>query len=259
MKLFSASITVSSNLNDEFEQMFNEAWAAMDQGFYDVKFHGVDWNKMKIKYGGYLKFARNRSHLRTIMNDMLNELNTSHIGFTTNGAEENSGATKSYSAETGIIWSNDNPYMVDRVLTDSPANNVEVGVLPGDVLVAVNDKKVDASINRESYFVSPVKPEEVKLKFRRDGKEFDVKVHTISYGALKNMLYTEWEDVNKARVNEATKGRVAYIHMRDMTDASLAPFLLDIHPDHANKDALILDFRYNNGGNIHKEVIDMFR
>ncbi len=259
VKLFSASITVSANLNDEFEQMFNEAWATMDQGFYDVKFHGVDWNKMKVKYGGYLKYARNRSHLRTVMNDMLNELNTSHIGFTTNGNEENSGATKSYSAETGIIWKNDNPYVVDRILTDSPANNVEVGVLPGDVLVAVNDKKVDNSNNRESYFVSPVKPEEVKLRFRRAGKEFDVKIHTISYGELKNMLYTEWEDINRARVNEATNGRVAYMHMRDMTDASLAPFMREIHTDVANKDAIILDLRYNNGGNIHKEVIDMLR
>lgn len=101
--------------------------------------------------------------------------------------------------------------------------------------------------------------EEITLTLDRGGRDFDVKLHTIAYGTLKNMLYTEWEDQRKAMVDEKTGGRVAYIHMRDMTDGSLYPFLMAMHTDVVNKDALILDLRYNNGGNVHKEVLDFLR
>lgn len=253
------SHTVEKNLSDEFRQMFYEAWAVMDQNFYDVKFHGVDWKALRDKYAGYLPSVRTRDHLRVLVNDMLNELNTSHIGFSSSGAEEGNAPTRTFTAETGIIWKNDAPYTVDRIITDSPANSVEIDVRAGDVLVAVNGERVSGTRNRESYFVSPVKAEEIKLTFKRADKEFDVKLHTVGYGALKNMLYTEWEDVNKARVEKLGKGRIAYLHMRDMTDGSLSPFLLEMHTQVANKDAIILDLRYNNGGNIHKEVIDFLR
>ena len=86
-----------------------------------------------------------------------------------------------------------------------------------------------------------------------------MKLHTVSYGEVKNMLYTEWEDQRRAMVDEQTDGRVAYIHLRDMTDASLYPFLMQMHTDAVNRDALILDLRYNNGGNVHHEVLDFLR
>lgn len=251
--------TVEKNLNNEFTQMFYEAWAVLEQNFYDVKFHGADWKAIRDRYAAFLPYVKTRGQLRTLVNDMLGELNSSHLGFSSSGMEEPAPQTRMTSAETGIIWKNDAPYTVDRILTDAPANSVDIDIKPGDVLVAVNGKKVSPKENRESYFISPVRAEEIKLTFKRDGKEFDVKLHTINYNSLKNMLYTEWEDVNRARVDKLGKGRIAYIHMRDMTDGSLSPFLMAMHTDVANKDALILDLRYNNGGNVHKEVIDFLR
>lgn len=253
------SHTVEKSLEDEFRQMFYETWAVMEQNFYDVKFHGVDWKALRDKYAAFLPSVRTREHLRVLTNDMLNELNSSHLGFNSSGTEEPNAPTKTFTAETGIIWRNDAPYTVDRIITDSPANSVDIDVRPGDVLVAVNGERVSEKQNRERYFVSPVRAEEIKLTFKRAGKEFDVKMHTLTYGALKNMLYTEWEDVNRARVEQLGKGRIAYLHMRDMTDASLMPFLMEMHTNAANKDAIILDLRYNNGGNVHKEVIDFLR
>lgn len=255
----SISKDVEKDLDDEFRQVFYEAWAVMDQNFYDVDFHGTDWKAKRDYYASFLPYVRSRDHLRTLFNDMLGELNSSHLGFTTSGAEENKPKIKTVSAETGIIWKNGNPFVIDRIMTDSPANSVDIDIREGDRLIAVNGVKVSEKQNRESYFTSTTGQDEIKLTFIRDGKPFDVKLHTISYGTLKNMLYTEWEDNCRARVDEQTDGRVAYIHMRDMTDASLQPFLMAMHTDVVNKDALILDLRYNNGGNVHKEVLDFLR
>ena len=248
--------SVEKNLQDEFRQIFYEAWAVMEQNYYDVNLHGTDWKGKREYYASLLPYVKNRDQLQTLINDMLGELNSSHQGFRSHGKEEPAPQVHTASAETGIIWKNDSPYTIDRILTDAPANSVDIDLKPGDVLTAVNGQPVSERQNRESYFVSPIRPEEITLTFKRGSKEFDVKLHTLSYGQVKNMLYTEWEDINKALVNKLGKGKIAYIHMRDMTDGALSAFLKAMYTDAVHKDALILDLRYNNGGNVHKEVLD---
>jgi tricorn protease len=249
--------SVEKNLKDEFGQMFYEAWGLMDQNFYDVNFHGADWKAKRDYYASFLPYVRSRANLSTLFNDMLGELNSSHLGFrSAPGLEHRAPQTRIYSAETGIIWDNGNPYMVERTIVGSPAHNVDTDVRKGDVLVAVNGERVTAGANRESYLASSVQQPEVKFTFSRGGKEFDVKIHTISYGALKNLLYTEWESINRARVDKLGNGRIGYTHMRAMSAGDLENFLVDMHTRMVGKEALILDLRYNNGGNVHKEVLD---
>ena len=248
---------VEKNLKDEFEQMFHEAWGLMDQNFYDVNFHGVDWKAKRDYYASFLPYIRSRANLSTLFNDMLGELNSSHLGFRgVQGIEYREPQTRTYSAETGIIWNNNRPYEVERTIAGSPAYNVDTDVRKGDVLVAVNGQRVSHGKNRESYLASPVQEAEVKFTFRRGEKEFDVKIHTLPYGDLKNLLYTEWESDNRARVDKLGKGRIGYTHMRAMSAGDLENFLIDMHTRMAGKEALILDLRYNNGGNVHKEVLD---
>ena len=136
---------------------------------------------------------------------------------------------------------------------------MEVDVKKGDVLVAVNGVKVDPKENREKYFSSPVAKDEVRLTFKRDGKEKDVKVHTASFNEIKSLMYRQWEDECKAKVEKDGKGRIAYLHMRAMGGGDLDDFYKQMHTYAVNRDALILDLRYNNGGNVHKEVIDFLR
>lgn len=250
---------VEKNLYDEYRQIFYEGWAVMEQNFYDVNFHGVDWKEKRDYYASFLPYVKERSHFRTLFNDMLGELNSSHLGFVSNGSEEQKPQVLSYTAETGIVWDNLQPFLINRILTDSPANSVDIDIRPGDRLVAVNGARVEEDRNREEYFSFATKQSEISLSFIRDGKEFTVKLHTLTYNQLKDMLYTEWEDNCRNKVEKETRGRVSYIHMRDMGDASLKSFLKDVHTDLVNKDALILDLRYNNGGNVHKEVIDVLR
>lgn len=249
-------VPVEKDVMKEFEQMFFEAWAAMDQNFYDVKFHGVDWAAMRDYYASFLPHIRSRANLSTLMADMLGELNSSHLGFRSSGSEVEAPLTKTYTLETGIIWDNSRPYAIDRILTDTPANTVEAGLQKGDVLVAVNGVKVDPKLNREIYLASAIKSPEVKMTFARNGENFDVKLHTITNGELKNQLYNEWEDVNRALVDKLGKGQIAYSHMRDMGAGELNEFLKDMHTRTLGKKAIILDLRYNNGGNVHNEVLE---
>ena len=245
-------------LDDEFRQMFYEGWAVMEQNYYDVNFHGTDWYADRDYYAAFLPYVRTRANLRTLMTDLLGELNSSHQGFTSSGAEEKL-ETRTHSYATGIVFENSAPYKVSRIITDSPVDKVDIDIQKGDILVAVDGQRVEQDINREKYFSGAVAADEMKLTFKRGSKEFDVKVHPTSYSTIKTCEYKEWETQRAEMVAQKTGGKVGYIHMRAMGDTDLNNFLLKMHTEVFDKDALILDLRYNNGGNVHKEVIDFLR
>ena len=249
---------VEAVLGDEFSQMFYETWGVLEQNYYDVNFHGADWPAVRDYYASLLPYVRTRANLRTLITDLLGELNSSHLGFTSSGSEEKS-ETRIRTYGTGIVFDNASPYKVAGILADSPADRYGVDIRKGDELVAVNGVKVDKAVNREKYFSGAVAADELALTFRRGGKEFDTKVHTASFSELKTLAYKEWEEERADIVSQKTSDRVGYIHMRAMGAEDLESFLLKMHTEVYDKDALILDLRYNNGGNVHKEVIDFLR
>ena len=249
---------VEAVLDDEFRQMFYETWAVLEQNYYDVHFHGADWPAVRDYYASLLPYVRTRANLRTLITDLLGELNSSHLGFTSNGAEEKN-ETRIRTYATGILFDNASPYKVAGILADSPADKYGIDVRKGDELVAVNGVRVFQGTNREKYFSGAVPMDELKLTFSRGGKEFDTKVHTASFSAIKTLAYKEWETQRADIVTEKTGGKVGYIHMRAMGAEDLESFLRKMHTEVYDKDALILDLRYNNGGNVHKEVIDFLR
>jgi len=242
------------NLNAEFNQMFYETWVGLDENFYDEKFHGVDWDKMRTRYAAYLPYVNNRSDLRILLNDMLGELNSSHMGFNSAGAEERKNLTY-ITNETGIIFDNENPLKVERIAAKSNAARTGTNILAGDVLTEVNGVKVDEKIDRDYYFSKPSLDREITLTFKRNGKDVFVNVHPESSGTLRGNLYDEWIAQNHKNVDKWSNNRIAYSYMKNMGGGELETFLLDMVAQEENKDAIILDLRYNTGGNVHDDVL----
>ncbi len=242
------------DLQAEFKQMFDEAWAGLDENYYDGNFHGADWQKMHDRYGVYLPYLNNRADLRILLNDMLGELNSSHQGFYTGGKDEDK--TLDYQTmETGIVFDNDDPYKVASILKNSNADKAEITVEAGDRLKAVNGINVDEKQNRDAYFTKPSLDKELELTFDHKGKDVAVKIHPEASYELRSNLYDDWIDNNRKVVTEKSKDRIAYVYMKDMTGGSLEKFLEDMVDDAYKKDALILDIRYNTGGNVHDDVL----
>jgi tricorn protease len=242
------------DLQSEFEQMFHETWANLDQNFYDEKFHGKDWKAIHDRYATYLSHLNKRADLRVLINDMLGELNASHTGFSSGGDEETI-YFKSRSAGTGIVFSNDNPYVVDRIVARSPAERQGKDLQKGDRLVKVNGAAVNEQENREMYFSQPSLDEEISLTFQRGDKTIDLNLHPVSTFQINDLMYDEWEEACQKRVDEKGKNRIAYAHMKDMGTGELDKFLRDMVSEGHNREAVIVDLRYNNGGNVHDNVL----
>lgn len=244
--------TFRRNLAAEFAQIFEETWAQVEQNFYDEKFHGLDWVATKKKYAAFIPYLNSRSDLRVLLNDMLGELNSSHQGFSTFGDDENISLTNR-TMETGILFENEDPYKVKSIVARTNADKKSIDVRPGDVLVKVNDEEVDTKLDRNTYFSRPSLDREIKLGFRRGTEMVEVKIHP--QPSLFANLYDEWIDINQQRVDAKSNNRIAYHCMKNMGTDELEKFLIDMTQDFYRKDAMILDLRYNTGGNVHDEVL----
>jgi len=249
------SLLFTRNLKEEFAQMFDEAWAKVEVNFYDSAFHGVNWAATKKQYEKFVPFITNRYDLNILLNDMLGELNSSHMGFSTTGDDVKVPYT-SVTAETGIVWDNVNPFKVNRILEGSAIDVKGMLVKPGDVLQKVNNESIDPATDRNKYFTLPSATREIQLGFQRPDKTtYTVNVHAQPAALLSQNLYSEWENQRQQIVDEKSKNRIGYFHMRDMGQGELDRFLVDATQDFYQKDALILDLRYNTGGNVHDEVL----
>lgn len=248
------SHTFRRQLKAEFEQMYYETWANMGENFYNETFHGIDWNKMRDKYAEYLPKVNSRSNLRRILNDLLGELNTSHFGFYSNGREERVyyGTT---TLATGIDFDNKKPYQVAGIIKNTPVDRKGIDIKIGDELIAVNGNAIDKSQNRESYFAQPSMDKEMALTFKGSAGEYTIKIHPTSYFAIRNSRYDAWMADCQKRVDEKSNKRIAYVHMKNMTGGQLQHFKEQMVSEGYQRDALILDLRYNTGGNVHDDVL----
>lgn len=244
--------TFRRDLQGEFTQMFEEAWAQMNENYYDENFHGADWKQVKTYYSKFLPYLNSRGDFRVLLNDMLGELNSSHQGFYTFGSDENI-MLKSQTMETGIMFDNTDPYKVSYVLKNSAADKKDVDVKPGDKLVKVDGTSVNEKMNRNYYFTKPSADDEIDLTFARGGKTFDVKIHPQT--SLYTNLYDQWIEKNKDRVAEKSNNRIAYGYMKNMGQYELDQFLIQMTEQLEGKDGLIFDLRYNTGGNVHDKVL----
>lgn len=246
--------TFRRNLRAEFDQMYTEVWANLNENYYSPTMNHTNWTGIKNHYAHFLPYIHSRANLRTLISDMLGELDSSHIGFYSQGKEEKEYYSSS-SMATGIVWDNQKPFVVDHVVKNSPMDKYDIHIEKGDQLIKVDDHDINLKLDRESYFTRPSMDQEMSLTFKRKDTQFQVKIHPESYGAFREQLYNEWIDNNKQRVDRESDGKIGYVYMKNMTNPELQHFLIYMTSQGYKKDGLILDLRYNTGGNVHDEVL----
>ena len=246
--------TFRKSLRNEFDQMYDETWAGIEENFYNETFHGADWPKLRTQYAQFLPHVKSRDELRVLLNDLLGELNSSHMGFNSGGREERT-YYNTQSLNLGVLFSNENPYEIAKVVSEGPADYSSKNIRTGDVITSINGMEVDSKMNREYYLAQPSVDEEITLGIKRGKENLTVKVHPSSMGALRGNLYDEWIADNQSKVDKATNEQVAYVHMKNMSTGSLEDFLIEMTSEGHNRNGLILDLRYNTGGNVHDEVL----
>ncbi len=244
--------TYAKSRMGEFEQMFAELCSKINENYYDPSFHGKDWNVLKETYHKLLPYIHTRDDYRILVNDLLGELNSSHVRFNTNGDDEKVDSSV-VTMETGIMFDDRAPFVVKYILSGSAADKKEINLQTGDLLISVNGEPVNTSVDRSFYFTKYEFSNILTLSFSRNGRTFQVMLHP--QRSITTELYNNWIRKNQKRVSDKTGNRIAYVFMKNMEPEGYEKFVKDMEKQYPGKYGLILDLRYNDGGLSHDNVL----
>ncbi len=261
-KLRTAELEMTVDPKAEWRQIFQDAWRFERDFFYDPNMHGVNWDAIRSQYGKLLEDAVTRWDVNFVLGEMIAELNASH---SYRGGGDTETKKRVSVGLLGVDWAIDNgAYRIKRIVHGAPWDDEErspldepgVNVKEGDYVLAVNGVPIDTKKDPWAAFQG-LGDQAVSLTVNdspsREGSR-EVVVHTKS--GEDSLRYLDWIEQSRRRVEEATKGRVGYIYVpstgRDGQTELVRQFMAQF-----TKEGLIVDERFNSGGQIPDRFIEL--
>jgi tricorn protease len=255
---FKVKMTVRRD--EEFAEMFEQSWRALNEGFYDRTFHGVNWNDVRAKYRPLVKHCALKEDLYALISLMMGELNASHLGISGPGA-----SPEEQTAELGLLF--DESYRgpglkVAEVLHHGPADKHGPNLKAGSVVMTLDGTELDEHANLSKLLngragdtvALDVVPPGADVKDAKARKR--VEVQAAERKQVQQLMYDRWVAHNAQRVAELSKGKLGYIHIQGMDADGLDRFVRALYSDNFDKEAIVLDVRYNGGGFTHDQVLN---
>lgn len=246
----------------EWHQLFTETWRLERDYFYDPNMHGVDWKKMRERYGHLIDDAVTRWDVNYVLGELIAELNASHTYRSGGDVETSRQQGVGY---LGVDFSLENgAYRIKKIIkaapwdaeVRSPLMQPGVDVKEGDFLLAVNGLPLDTAQEPYAPFEGLAdKPVflTVNAEPKLDGSR-EVLVQTLSSEA--RLRHLAWIEKNRKKVDEATDGKVGYVYVPD-TGRHGQDELVRQFRAQFNKAGLIIDERFNSGGQIPDRFVEL--
>jgi tricorn protease len=247
----------------EWDQMFNEAWRLQRDFYWAPDMAKIDWIEIKAKYEKLLPRIATRWELSDLIGELIGELSTSHTYIWGGDINRPSRLPVGMLGADIVADEAARRYRITKIYPQEPSSPdayspltlAHAGVKEGEYILAVNGRPLDTSTNFYSEFLN-LGDDEVLLTVSgspSDKGARDVIVKTIDDES--GLRYLDWVRSKRKFVDEATGGRVGYIHIPDMSTPGLIEFWRTFYPQ-IDKPGLIIDARYNGGGFVSELIID---
>jgi len=245
----------------EYAQMYRETWRIERDFFYDPHLHGLDLAKIEAKYQPYVAGIASRDGFTYLCDEMLGEIEVGHMFI--------GGPYVPYSGPmTGLLGADytvaNNRYQFSTIYNgqnwtpglQAPLTLPGINVQTGEYLLAVNGRQLYATDNLYSFFAGTAGQQTtIAVGHKPDGSDArDVTVvPTGSEAGLRNLA---WINHNIQVVDQLSDGKVAYVYMPNTAGAGYDNFNRYFYAQ-INKQGLVLDERYNEGGLIADYIVDV--
>ncbi|MEV0349774.1 S41 family peptidase [Nonomuraea sp. NPDC050680] len=242
----------------EWRQMFREAWRLQLENFWTEDMAGVDWHAVYERYLPLVERVSTRGEFSDLLWELHGELATSHAY--ESGGEYRPGPDYTQ-GKLGVDWDHrDGVYHIGAIVTGdpwnpevtSPLNRIGLDVRPGDAVLAINGAPIGETATPNERLVNQA-DEEVELTLRRGEHVFTAVVRAIADEGPAR--YRDWVNLNRARCHQRSDGRVGYVHIPDMGTDGFAEFHRGFLAEH-DRDALIVDVRFNGGGDVSALLLE---
>jgi tricorn protease len=244
-----------------WKQMYHETWRLQRDFLYDPHTHGLDIAKIEAKYRPYLESLASRDEFSYLCVEMLGEVQVGHTFV--NGPDSPANAPKAGLLGADYTIDHDR-YRFAKIYNGenwtpsltAPLTMPGVNVVVGDYLLAVNGRELHATDNIDSFFDGTAGKQTVlRVGKNPDGSGArDVTVvPTASEYGLRNL---DWINGNRRKVDELSGSKIAYVYMPNTAGAGYTNFNRYFYAQ-LDKQGLILDERYNQGGFLADYVVSV--
>ncbi|KAA0255843.1 hypothetical protein FBQ97_04290 [Acidobacteria bacterium ACD] len=251
---------------DEWAQVFEDTWRWYRDFFYDPGMHGRDWKAIGAAYRAMVPELSSRSELNWLLSQMVGELCVSHTYvFGGDTGPKRAPEEKAYTGRLGADLAADpsGRYRFVSVMRPSgltgdltaPLARPDVDVKEGDFLIAVDGTDVKAPDNPYRH-LEVVKGQKVKITVAptpdgKDARTYEVEPARSEY----DLRYDRWVARNLAKVEEAGKGEIGYLHVTAMGVDNVGQFSR-FYRAFRHRKGLVIDVRGNGGGWTEYFLID---
>ncbi len=234
--------------------MFEHAWRQTREKFYVPDMQGVDWDYYKAVYAKFLPTVTNNYDFAELLSELLGELNASHTGSGYNrrlpGADD--------TATLGVFY--DPAYhgaglKVDEILEGGPLVVAKSKIQPGMIIEKIDGVPIAAGADECPLFNRRAgKPMLLSVFDPAKNARFEETVKPIKLPQQEELLYARFIKSRRELTDKLSGGRVGYVHVRGMDDKSYRNTFSEVLGRQSGKEALIVDTRFNGGGNLHDEL-----
>lgn len=248
----------------EWKQLFDDGWRIYRDWLYVENLHGVDWLKMREKYQQLIPYVSHRADLDYIFGELVGELNVGH-------AYVNWGDfPRPKRVDGGLLGAElkkdeeSSRYIISKIYkgenwkerTRSPLTEQGMDIKEGDYLISLNGHDITTKDNPYKFLENTA------------GKKIQIVVNSnpVKEGAREywikpirselNLFYMDWVNSRREIVEKLSGGRIGYIHVPNTSIAGNRELFKGMYA-FKNKEALIIDERYNGGGFIPDVMIEL--
>ena len=247
--------TMELNLADEREYMFDHVFLQIEKRFFMKDHHGVDLALMKEAYQPFLAHINNNYDFSEMLSEILGELNVSHTG---SGYRPSSKGDAT--AEFGVLLDLDykgDGLKIAEVVEGGPFDKDKSKVKKGCVIQKIDGVEITKGMD---YYplLNNKRDKTVLVTLSDGGKTWEETVKPISHGAMNDLLYRRWVKYNEETVKKLSNGRLGYVHIKSMGDASYRDVYSQILGKYNLCDGIVIDTRFNGGGRLHEDIEILF-
>ena len=239
----------------EREYMLRHVAKQINKKIFRTDYNGCDWELMVKNYARFLPHIDNNYDFAEMLGELLGELNVSHTGGRFSPSSKGDAT-----AQLGLLYDMTEAtegMKITAVLEDGPFCKANSKVKVGDVITAINGQPLGKDTDL-AQLLNLCRGKKTLVSLKGSAGKWDEVVLPISNGEQSDLLYKRWIKSRAAEVERLSNGRLGYVHIEGMNDASFRDVYSDILGKYNLKEGIVIDTRYNGGGRLHEDIEILF-
>jgi len=263
-KLDLSNMTMRIEPQREWEQIFLDGWRIYRDFFYVENLHEIDWEGFHERYSALLPYLNHRMDLDYIFGEIIAETNTGHA-YVDYGDFERVDRIDTGLLGAELVADHQNGrYVISKIYAGenwngnlrSPLTAQGIDIREGDYLISIEGNDVTTAMNPYRFLENRAdKATRITINSSPDAAGATTfTIHPIN--SELDLKHLDWVNTRREMVDELSDGRIGYIYVPNTSFDGNRELFKGMYA-YNDKEALIIDERFNGGGFIPDRMIEI--